>query len=413
MELVYVETNIDASAGGHLALRSAHQVYHYQAVGSRLLLVREPWQHFQDFYQQLENRGLRLARLDLGPGQQRTIESHFNRQLIVQQQHLRREQLLLLERDWYALASGEGGELDLAGLGYFLPLRRSAVAQHREGRDLSAQLRTVRHALAKLEQASLVQPGDVSRGSMSGAPTASLEQRESLLQLQAALSLMHYGNGLNPENLVYLERTPLSHPERLLLERFQTELEADIERLLRSSSQDRGYPLLISHARLLVVRESLARGHWVFLNSFPLVPDSGTASQSARHAQAWSTLTRQIEQAWQHIRRQEANTGELSEESYSRLETAASRFYESARNAMSLGVTQGWRPGLLVPRRMGAWWVDPDGAEVAPLDDGGLATHYSASLERAYGYSLFDQNCVTELVNALNPATNLRLEIRE
>ena len=232
MELVYVETNIDASAGGHLALRSSHQVYHYQAVGSRLLLVREPWQHFQDFYQQLENRGLRLARLDLGPGQQRTIESHFNRQLVVQQQHLRREQLLLLERDWYALASGEGGELDLAGLGYFLPLQRAAIAQQAGGRDLSAQLGMVGHALAKLEPASIVQSGDVSRGSMSGAPTATLEQRESLLQLRAALSLMHDGTGLNPENLVYLEQAPLSHPERLLLERYQTELEADIERLL-------------------------------------------------------------------------------------------------------------------------------------------------------------------------------------
>ena len=411
VELVYVETNIDASAGGHLALRILHQVYHYQAVGSRLLLVREPWSHFQSFYQQLENRGLRVATLDLDLAQQLAIESHLNEQLIVQRQHLQREQLLLLERDWHALAAGDGGDLSLAGLGYFLPRPAVALAPKQYSRDMSAQLGQVRSALAALERAPISPPLEVSRGTLPGWSSASLEQRENLLQLEAALTLIQYGTGLNPENLVYLEQARLTHGERQTLGQYQAALEADIERLLSSARQDRGYPLLISQARLLVVRQSLAQGHWIFLNSFPRIPDSMGAAPSPDRLQVWAQVTRQLEQAWQATRDRGADIKPLSERHYTRLETAASRLYESARNAMSSAVTAGWRPGVLLPRRAGPWWIESGSTELAAGKADEHASHYSDALESAYEYRLLSQNCVTVLIEALNQSAGAAQDV--
>ena len=78
IEIIYVNANVGAAAGGHVGLKLDDDVFHYQFYpDGRFLLVRESWDSFRLIYNRLRNRTIYAARCPISDEAFTRIKNHF------------------------------------------------------------------------------------------------------------------------------------------------------------------------------------------------------------------------------------------------------------------------------------------------------------------------------------------------
>ena len=223
------------------------------------------------------------------------------------------------------------------------------------------------------------------------------ELREALLAREAARAL-DAGYGLDPRALAALPdeaNEPLTEPEREALVGLASSLQATIAKLLVSSRPDRGTPLLLSLARALAARRSLATNHWVLLDAFSgwerpqPEDDASPLAQQKRRAQA-SALVRKG--------RATLHGAALSDESNLNLleEVAAIAAREGRADAVGALSEVGQRK--LPARARSLESARPSGDLGAALAEArARLAAQDARMRARWSYDLVRRNCITEL----------------
>ncbi len=441
-EFVYVDANIDASSGGHTALKFGETVYHYQMFEDGIFrLVRDEWGRFRRLYNDLENRSVHLARIAVTPEELRRIEDEFARRFVLQSRRLEIYADLRREERLFRALSGDsddpdaddsdpGEALRLRGLGFF---RRNssanphglrllaAVAGTPETRaELDAELQSLDEQLraaVPMPATYTPQPGGPntyvrSPQLVSRSYVNALHRREALQLLRSAAD-PDEDAFFDPANLPAPPDLTLTGHERKLLEGFARQLERDTARLLRRSRrEDTAVPLLLTMARYHAVRRSLQRGRWITLDPFPerrtIVPGEYVRRQALLMRQvvgrAQTIRSRARERAFGTKRK------ELTTKHYRLFEEHAGRAFELERGVQE-GRTVRAAQGKLIPMRAAAVRLSEFGnartveryRSAAALAKEN-ADRYREHMRAIYDYHLIRKNCATELFRTLNAA---------
>jgi hypothetical protein len=414
LEVLYIEANTGDSSGGHAGFRFADQVFHYQYGDHGLLVLqRESWEEFRSFYNDLGNRTIFSARLDLAPASVKSIRDHFTLELL--HQDTRREQLEQARnrvRLLTALAEGKDLPRNLRAAGFFGPEKNAggrAAAQLRQavvkqfGADFfDRQYQQLHQALSRLPDSQ-------------AAFVAWHEQRSRL----TALEIIDQQRGLDPQTLIEAPgekgQNSLSRPERIRLTEYQKRFRRTVIQLLNSPRPDRGFPLMLATARYLAAARSLATGRLLLLDACPPKAETIDPLYQAGSRKLLLLLARRSRREAAARRRSLLSAApgnrKISEFAWCRLENAATRCHEleaAAAGRPSMRVY----PGNAIPARPGAG-ARPEGsfptaaAARLPRARQELA-NLKTEIEHRYGYNLFTRNCVTELfatlARALPPA---------
>jgi hypothetical protein len=400
VDVVHVTANTGLAAGGHLALRIDEHAYHWEVhEHGFLVLAREEWRTFALRYGTLENRSMRLVRLELAPEQRTRLEAELLRFWRAQQGDLARQQALSLERRWHQHLEGADPPR-LAGAGFFdrgLPGEASAVALRE----------SVVHALGP--NALIAERTRVE----ARIATAMGEELRDALLLREALSALLEARRLEASALVDPEAEldeggGLSTIERERLAEFATTLERSVLQLIRSPRPDRGRPLMLALARYQAMMRSLEHGRFLFLDAISDQRVILDPEATALHRDLVAELAARAAEGWRR-ERQALGSAPLDETTYNLLEEAATGLNEMTA-ALERGQPLRARPlGRLIPNRPGP--VDPM-PHARPLE--GRAADAAAREERSraslagrYAYDLIRRNCATEIEAILVVSTGL------
>jgi hypothetical protein len=388
--VVHVTANTGLAAGGHLALRIDDHAYHWEVhEHGFLVLAREEWRTFALRYGTLENRSMRLVRLELAPEQRTRLEGALLRLWRIQQRDLAHLEALSLEQRWHRHLEGSAPPR-LAGAGFFdagLPASPSAAAlRERVIRELGSD--TLSRERVRADARITTAAGE--------------ELRDALLLREALIALLE-ARGLAPGALVdpaaeLGESGELSTSERKRLAGLAEALERSVVQLVRSPRPDRGRPLLLALARHRAVMESLDRGRFLLLDAIPdqrVILDPETI---ALHRHLVAELAVRAARGWRR-EREAFGSAPLHEAAYNRLEEAATGLGEMTA-ALERGQPLRARPlGRLIPNRPGA--VEAM-RQAKPLqgrtaDAAAREERFRAGLAERYGYDLIRRNCATEI----------------
>jgi len=435
LQFIYIDANVGGSSGGHSALKIGNTVYHFQYFPDGLFkLVRERWAYFRYIYNDLENRTLYVAHIQIKPRDLKTLRAYLNRYYLIQEAHVRR--LRDLSEDSTLLTDMSRGDFQIPinGLGLFSPeapsdevsvLLRSAV-YHTYGENyLKRAMKTLDHKLSKIPfVVPSVTPSDI-RSETYPPPITGLSEKYAENRLKrTALNILDRASPLQKTELIDMDRfvrpgdrRGLARNEKKKLSVYAELLKASVIQLPSSSRPDWGYPLLLANARYQAVMWSLKRNRLFLLDPFPesaksvspqtLKGDPGVTAKLADRA--WGKY-------WE-IRQSAFAEGPLDERTYNRLEEGAGRFAE-LENGRLTGAAIRVAYGRLIPSRSG----------VAPLPAHNLSQQtinqtlnkarlnrniYYDQLKRCYPYHLIDHNCATELVRNVNAPFQKNERIRD
>ena len=67
VEMLYIDANVGSASGGHVALRLDDEVYHFQNEQGTTRLTRDDWSRFRWVYNDIENRNIEAAQLQVSP----------------------------------------------------------------------------------------------------------------------------------------------------------------------------------------------------------------------------------------------------------------------------------------------------------------------------------------------------------
>jgi len=422
VELIYIEPNEGGASGGHAALKLGERVYHFQSQTDwGLVLTRDPWPMFRYSYNDLENRGLHLASLDLAQEAQARIEARFQRLYTVQRAHrAQRETLRFREALIEALLPGGSASIELQGAGLF----EDRIAR---GTEPEPALRAVRDALERrvgptfledrirsldeeMRAFSPVFPA-FDAGSLSSLElpeelaASSVAYREQLA-LRLGLQILRDAPPLRSEAVLAVSATAgrgLSESERQVLRRFAVSLQASALRLLDSRRADRGFALVYTLARLAVVERSLTQGRLLVLDPFLADNQTIPPARSGKRRDLLDQLAHDARLELARMRAEVLGGGALDEWNYGRLEQTAARTVEildGVENHTAIRM----RLGLPLVARTGRVGLPNVEGVGGPLSKGlllrarSVLTRYEEALASVYRYDAFRRNCVTELI---------------
>ena len=405
---LYVTSNVGTASGGHAALVADGVVYHLQnGDDDLLLLVRDGWSAFDLYYAGLQNRPLTLAMLDVAPEVTERVQRGFSRLYVEQELELARRESLRDDVRW--LEAFEAGQATP-------PLRGAGLLAPERAGDLDAlALRADLEARAPGSVARFHADAERALDALGESPDPGqlAELREALLAREAARAL-DAGYGLDPRALAALPADadePLAPTEREALEGLVSSLTASLAKLLVSSRPDRGAPLLLTEARVLAARRSLATNHWVLLDAFSgwerarAEDDASPRAQEKRRAQA-SALVRKG--------RATLHGAALSDEANLNLleEVAAIAARDGRADAVGSLSEVGQRK--LPARARALESPHPSGDLAAALATARARLRDEDALMRArWGYDLVRRNCITELGRTTDAAFASPEEVAE
>lgn len=414
LAFVYANANEHGASGGHTALRLDDEVWHFQHFEDGLFrLVREPWSRFRHRYNDLENRTLRLAWVDVSPAARETLRAHLARRWLVQRKHL--ERLEAHERDRVLLEAAAGpGLVAVRGAGLFA----AAAPPDPAGRDLRARLERAlgsgffARALAGVERRLRAlgpqlpaAPASLAAGPYPDGGLLWSDRVDERLELRAALRALGEALPLAPQELRWPPPASgggaLESAERAALTAFAGRLERSLLALLRSERPGRGFALLVTAARHRAVTQSLAAG------TLGLLEPGGRvewAPLPPADRPALGAVQREARTAARRARRHVLGGAALGEARYAVLEqafalaadvevalrTGRARLRADDRSPPDRAVLRA------LPRHPGATALLPRAADLA-----GAARRRVASL---HGYDLLRRNCATELLREIEAA---------
>lgn len=425
-DYLYLNSNEDQASGGHAAVRMEDDVYHFQYDDGLLRLEQDDWSDFQLSYRGLQNRSIHQTRIAISLDTLERLRETFARRHLTQSAQIERLRDARSDhRLVVTLTSESAPSLALPGLGFFAapvagahPVRsarlsrlRSAI-ETRYGSDfLPAQLLRHEAKLATLE----VHPfaplaADFAPGVLPRPRYAFHDQYTDLL---AAIRALHTLRAdvpvatevvLSAESSAQLELQPW---ERRALNAAVTSLEDRLVALVESTRPDWGHAMLLGMARLESMDASLRAGHWVLLDALAGATTRVELGQNTR--KLLPGLEAEAREQWRSALAEWRRTPGWNEQTYGRLERAASRWSE-LRSALAGARHLRIRRDPGVPRGMGR--------SDAPLRPHALSIdrnrhlHETAEVARiiesyardALGYQLVTRNCVSELFSTIDQA---------
>ncbi len=267
ISILYIESNTGDSSGGHAALRAGDDVFHFQHSAQGLLILhREQFKRFRYFYNDLGNRDIYEARLDLPPDAAGKIWEHFTRLIIRQGDMLARLSELEDELRTYVAIQRHPSEIPVKGAGLFAPnsspdiegwryLNEKIVQKFGKGFiDIQLQ-RAERHLSALLRK--------------GGAEREEQSVRDAV-SLIAALRIIEEMPPLNSDAITgfpYEGQQELSAEEISGLKKWQAFFINSATLLLSSKRDDRGLAIMLACARYLAVVCSIKRGRLYLLKT--------------------------------------------------------------------------------------------------------------------------------------------------
>ena len=423
-QFIYVDANVGGSSGGHSALRIGNTVYHFQYFSDGFFkLVRDRWSYFRYVYNDLENRTLYVAHIQVDDHDLQTLQEYLDRHYLIQKAHLARLDQLLADTTL----------LNNLSLGYFQMSVNGAGLFSAESRpdDISAQLRLVvskaygtdyligaMEALDRdLLQRPLVvpelTPTDIRSDtypprieSFAGNYAENRSKRTALNVLEQALPVQencltdigHLARPSDPKGLTANERKKLSA--------YAETLKLSVIQLIQSSRPDWGYPLLLANARYQAIMRSLEKNSLYLLDPFP----DSAKSVSTKTEQEDHTVTAKLADrariTYWDIRQKTFAEGSLNERLYNRLEESAGRFVE-LENGRLTGNNPRIAYSRLIPARSGMVPLPAPNFSSQTLTRllhrSRLNQHiYIEKLKHCYLYNLIENNCATELIRITN-----------
>jgi len=425
-DYLHIEANEGNSSGGHVAIRFADRVYHFQHDHGLVRLRRDSWKHFEYLYRTLKNRGISVSRVEISPETYENLRSAFQRRFIVGEREiglgddLHRDTVLLED-----LLASRGGataaRLRVPGAGFFEPtslpadsvdgrilatMRRQVLARH-GATFLGERRRDVERHLADLEPTSPHMPPPSTTRYPSTEPLFA-RRTTDLLAAATALDLLATPHRLRTDRLVTASaRRPLSTRERARLRDAADTLAESLTRLIASRRPDWGYPFLLGTARLVALERSLQRGRWILLDALPSDAQALRLDSRRRHALPGLLADAEVDRD-AAVQKVLAGDG-FAESEWSELETAVTHVAELRRvraGASTLRV----RHGILLPRGEA-----PVSLATTPRFHPAQITRwlraarqreadYTAALREAHGYNLLLRNCVSEIFRTIDTA---------
>jgi len=410
VSIIYIEANTGDSSGGHAALKTGRDVFHFQHGESGLLLLhRDTWNTFRFYYNDLGNRTMYQARLDLPYDAAAKIRTGFIRLLIEQEERLCQlheymKDVRLLE----AFANGDERSF-IKGAGFFFSEDNSggeALESLKKAINLEFDADFLYSMRCKLIQ-ELSHFPEISPG-QAFSLTAYREQ----LALFTAVSVLEARRGLNPKALVtvpcgQIDNKPchLSPHETMALKQWSAFFRKSVITLLKSRRPDRGFPLLLATARFLAVERSIKLGKLQVLESFPRYVSTVNPIIQAGRRETLEQLAGAAAKRLEDERKRLFSASHRDESRWCGFENMASRYselMECAKGKTKMRVYS----GIAVPSRPGMVKVPnlPSHCQAEAM----LAISKQAlsdcitELKQALGYNLFTRNCVTALFSVIS-----------
>jgi hypothetical protein len=398
---VYVSPNVGLSSGGHAALVADGTVYHMQnSDQGLLLLVREGWPTFHLVYADLENRPMVVARVDAPPEATERVQGAFSKLYVEQELALARRDSLRADVAWLeAFAKGRPAP-PLRGLGLLDP--------ESPGDPDAMWLRALTHARAggdSLARVAAEAEREIARITGAADPRQLAALRDALTLREAARALDR-GLGLDPAAVAALpgdESAPLTPAERAGLEQLSNQLESTVAELVRSKRPDRGFALLLAHARYLATRRSLASNQLLLLDAFAGSELPATARDEVND----DVREKRRTEAAELVGRGRADVlalGRIDEPNFNLLEEIAAIAARGGRADAAGQLSELGQRKL--PGRSRAIEVTPFGGDLtAGLRDArARLAAQEQSMKARWSYDLFHHNCITELARTTDGA---------
>jgi len=405
VEFLYINANAGDASGGHTALRIGDSVFHYQFFPDEtFLLVRESWDAFRFLYNDLHNRSIASASLQLDISVANTIREHFTELLAAQQifyddfAGVQQEKLLLQQ-------------LEVAGI---LEVSVNCLGFFKNENNADFQTNVFREVLDGLESdllsSLIVEADEVLQRHVQQVHGGERLRKDfvEILAWREAIQVLVDGRPLRPGVLIgsMTEEGELGARERDGLETFSGSLIRSIAELLHSSRPDRGETLLLQLARYLAVQQSLSEGKLVTLD--PFFKDVRVVELTDKEIGDGTLKGLQKDLFKQSMTRRELffmekQHGEIA---YSLLETSRARAFELAqvndrqRSARILvNVTLPTRPEVVSFPFPG---IDEEAVRNNIIQIRQELRELQERSETLYGYNLVWRNCATELIRSLN-----------
>jgi hypothetical protein len=432
IEYLYVEANEGGSSGGHVALHIGADIFHFQQEGAGLIRMRrDDAGTFAFRYAMLGNRPIHETRVAVSADTDEFLHATFTRRLLVQAAQYEHLDALAADVTLFAewpRPGTEGVAFPVRAAGYFLP---DGVAAGDVPADRSPALVALRAHIAEAAGADFVrrraaalraaltawQPYAVRAAAPQLArdrypildPTASIVYAEQLEGL-SAIEVLDAAPALRPDAYRIADTLPgLDAGERETLAAFARELSASLVALAASPRTDFGYPLLLGMARLAAIEASLADGHLVVLDAFPVNAPSAPLPAGPTRGAMLDALAAQLRPVVERARQELFAAPQFSEADYTQLETTVNRLLE-VEGARRDGAPLRSAPGLLLPVRPAgrreriAQPLSETVARVELAAARAAVADYHSRLAALYRYNLLTQNCVSEIFATIDAA---------
>ncbi len=421
LDVVYVEADVGGSSGGHLAARFDERVYHFQNRGGRWLrMERVGWEWFQYTYGVLQNRDLRLYRVEMDEPHFLELRGGFNDRFLGERRHF--DTLAALDADVALVdqsretASGRG-RWSVRGAGFFCPRVapevgsdwRTRVATQSGRPALARRTEAVEAAMQELELRPVEGTGAALRRARGLAVATPSERYGELVQQRLALALLaDPGAALCPAafRVEPAAAGRLDADDRVWIEATGRALEERARALLSSRRPDWGDPLLLVLARREALAESLRRGRWVVLDAYPRDAPSvpGSAFRDGARRRFLEEIQTDVADQLARARAALRAASDYDERRFNDWEDALNRALELRR-----GIRDGRDVRVSGERLVPEGWGEagelplPSAASAGVSDAARQArTDYRAALETRYDYDLVHHNCATELLRSLD-----------
>ncbi len=441
----YIESNEGGSSGGHTAIRFDHDVYHFQNEAGLLVLRRERAHDFLYTYALLGNRTVHSTRIGVSEESLSDLVARFRARHRAQEAQLRVEDALardrrllesLQDREEDPASQPDERRLAIPGLGYFDLLPSTADGRSASllslGRDIARVqgpgfLANRRLALTA-EMRDLAQQDPTSWA--AEVPTSAYDHPAfaraysnrwvDLASGLAALETLEEARPLaaTTHHAPLHDAFVLDSQEIQVLARYAEKLTGQLIELAASRRPDWGQTLLVGMARLSALKQSVASGRLVFLDTFPEESEALGHVEIDQHGDVELIMLSENQKQFESSRAFFRNTASPDELAWERLEERSNRYFEMLRGlggAPSIRVAQ----GHLVPTRAAHYrvpiWPQRAGSQLS--EDLKRARErersYARTMRRLHRYDLFTQNCATAIFETLNDSFGNSVEISE
>jgi hypothetical protein len=412
VEIIYVNANVGAAAGGHVGLKLDNDVFHYQFYpDDRFLLVRESWESFTLIYNRLRNRTIYAARCSVSEAAFAKVKNHFTTLLASQKRDFSNHRFLSDQKLMLAGFRTGSLELPVRGLGFFA----AHEVESESGVTLRSSIYTAlgktyllerREAISGRLHDCLIKINE--DGSSGDALTEKIEEISALKKKQAAYDIIIEGRGLLDSALAVGLRAKLSRKAHDNLNSYFKRRLQVLTHLLASDRSDIGEAILIETARCQALIDSLTRGMLVTLDPYPAETirkqlDLDTLEMQRYLAALIEILSRECSEL---LLTEVNSVGAETDYHYLQIENVNGRLAEIA-GAVNAGQGIRLSSDMMLPSRSRTVRMTVPILKDDVLDDALVSIDNDLSLlerdfENKYRYRLIDRNCVNELLKNLN-----------